>query len=94
MQVITSKKAYDVNELVSSISLTKMIDINKSWIDADIIKLINKLIINPMYIISLGIQGEDADKYTAIYFPESDFLVNQNKLSFYIFITKCTSRTS
>jgi protoporphyrinogen oxidase len=77
LQVITSKKTYDVNELVSSISLTKMIDICKSWIDADIIKLINKLIINPMYIISLGIQGEDADKYTAIYFPESDFLVNR-----------------
>ena len=77
LQVITTKDKYEVNQLVSSISLTNIIDICKSWIDKDIINLIQKLIINPMYIISLGIEGEDPEKYTAIYFPESEFLVNR-----------------
>jgi len=30
-----------------------------------------------MYIVSLGIKGNDNNKFTAIYFPESDFRVNR-----------------
>ena len=30
-----------------------------------------------MYVISLGVRGEDPEKMTAIYFPEEDFLVNR-----------------
>tara|TARA_B100000586_G_C20100313_1_gene424564 strand:- start:748 stop:2088 length:1341 start_codon:yes stop_codon:yes gene_type:complete len=77
LQVTTTKDKYEVNQLISSISITNIIDICKSWIDKDIVNLIQKLIINPMYIVSLGIEGEDPDKYTAIYFPTSEFLVNR-----------------
>ena len=77
LSVLTNKREYSVNQLVSSISITKIIDICKSWIDEDIVNLIKKLIINPMYIVSLGIEGEDEDKFTAIYFPEKEFLVNR-----------------
>ena len=38
---------------------------------------IDGLICNPMYIVSLGIKGKDKNKFTAIYFPESDFRVNR-----------------
>ena len=35
------------------------------------------LLVNPMYIVSLGIRGRDREKMTAVYFPEEEFLVNR-----------------
>lgn len=30
-----------------------------------------------MYVISIGIKGDDRDKFTAIYFADKEFLVNR-----------------
>ncbi|WP_131782421.1 protoporphyrinogen/coproporphyrinogen oxidase [Legionella gresilensis] len=38
---------------------------------------VEKLIINPMFVISFGIKGFDPNQYTAVYFPEAEFWVNR-----------------
>lgn len=55
-------------------NLLKIIDFN---IPEHVVESIRKLIVNPMYVISLGLNGLDDNKYTAIYFPEKDFHVNR-----------------
>jgi len=49
---------------------------------------IDGLIVNPMFIVSLGIRGKDVDQYTAIYFPEPEFLVKPGKFPSDVFLQK------
>lgn len=75
--VSNGKKSFEYDRLISTIPIQELIKITNLSIPKQIINAVNKLIINPTYIISLGIKGEDKNKYTAIYFPDKDFLVNR-----------------
>jgi protoporphyrinogen oxidase len=65
------------DELVSTIPIHRLIEIAEFPIPQRVRDAVRALIVNPMYIVSLGIKGEDNDKMTAIYFPEEEFLVNR-----------------
>lgn len=65
------------NELISTMPIHELIKITNLKIPQNVISAIKNLIVNPMFIVSLGIKGIDKKKVTAIYFPEADFLVNR-----------------
>lgn len=67
----------DYAKIISTMPIHEIIHKLDCSVPEDIITSINKLIIHPMFVVSLGIKGNDHNKYTAIYFPESDFLVNR-----------------
>jgi protoporphyrinogen oxidase len=75
--VLTSKGKYKVKEIISTINLSSLFNVCAKWIPADIVDAYKKLIVNPMYVISIGLKGFDENQYTAIYFADSDFLVNR-----------------
>ena len=75
--IITNKQTYESKKIISTINLNSLIKACVDWIPEEIIDISKKLIINPMYVISIGIKGKDIEKYTAIYFPEEEFLVNR-----------------
>lgn len=68
-------KEYD--RLISTMPIHELIKIINIPIPQGIRDAIKQLIVNPMFIISLGLKGEDRNKYTALYFPEKEFLVNR-----------------
>jgi protoporphyrinogen oxidase len=70
-----SPMAFD--ELVSTLPIHELVKMARFPIPDRVREAVRNLIVNPMYIVSLGIQGEDAEKMTAIYFPEEEFLVNR-----------------
>lgn len=65
------------DKIISTIpihELVKIIDIPIPRIVSSAVKM---LIVNPTYSICLGIKGDDRNKYTAVYFPDQNFLVNR-----------------
>ncbi len=64
-------------EIVSTLPLPILVEALEMEIPSAVHEAINKLIINPMLIISLGIRGKEHNGYTAMYFPESEYLVNR-----------------
>lgn len=73
----SSGRKFECKKFITTMSIKKLIKILKTKIPSRIKSQIEKLIVNPMYIISLGIRGNDKKKYTAIYFPEKNFPVNR-----------------
>lgn len=71
----TSPMRFD--SLVSTMPVHELIKVAQFPIPARVKEAVANLMVNPMYVISLGIRGEDAEKMTAIYFPEEEFLVNR-----------------
>lgn len=67
----------EYRQLVSTLPIQYLATITNLDIPAEVRAAIDGLIVNPMFIVSLGIRGTDAEQYTAIYFPEPEFLVNR-----------------
>jgi protoporphyrinogen oxidase len=76
-EIETSKQTYQSKKIVSTINLSALFKTCAHWIPKYVVEAYKKLIINPMYVISIGIKGNDMDKYTAIYFADKEFLVNR-----------------
>ncbi|MBY0371687.1 FAD-dependent oxidoreductase [bacterium] len=76
-EVETDKGRHSYDQIVTSMAIQHLVEIVDFPIPDDIRKAVKDLIVNPMYVVSLGIRGEDKEKYTAIYFPEDDYLVNR-----------------
>jgi protoporphyrinogen oxidase len=76
-EIKTSKQTYQSKKIVSTINLSSLLKVCNHWIPIEIVEAYKKLIINPMYVISIGIKGKDSEKYTAIYFADKEFLVNR-----------------
>lgn len=76
-KVSNGYKEFIFDEIVSTLPIQKLIKMINIKIPKIVKRAINGLIVNPMFIVSLGIKGEDKNKYTAMYFPEKDFLVNR-----------------
>jgi protoporphyrinogen oxidase len=76
-EIETSKQTYQSKKIVSTINLSALFKTCADWIPKEVIEAYKKLIINPMYVISIGIKGHDIDKLTAIYFADKEFLVNR-----------------
>jgi len=65
------------NRIVSTMPIHEMIHKIDCHIPLEIKAAIDKLIVNPMFIISFGVRGVDVNQYTAVYFPEKEFWVNR-----------------
>ncbi len=76
-EIETSKETYQSKKIVSTINLSSLFKACSHWIPEEVVEAYKKLIINPMYVISIGIKGNDIDKFTAIYFADKEFLVNR-----------------
>jgi len=63
--------------LVSTMPIQELVKCLRFSVPQEITDAINRLIVNPMIVVSIGIRGVDTDQFTAIYFPEADFLVNR-----------------
>jgi len=68
---------FSFDEIISTIPIYELIKILDYPVAQKVKKAISQLIINPMFVVSLGIKGIDLNKYSAIYFPEAEFLVNR-----------------
>lgn len=69
------KREYDY--LISTIPIHELIKITNLEIPKKVRQAVRNLIVNPMLSVSFGIRGEDNNKFTAVYFPDKDFLVNR-----------------
>ena len=67
----------EYRQLVSTLPIQYLATITNLDIPAEVRAAIDGIIVNPMFIVSLGIRGTDTEQYTAIYFPEPEFLVNR-----------------
>jgi protoporphyrinogen oxidase len=77
LSVKTSNNEYPTKKIISTINLSSLLGACKNWVPVEITEAYNKLIVNPMYVISIGIKGQDLNQYTAIYFSDPEFLVNR-----------------
>ncbi len=76
-RVSSATETRHYKSLATSLPVQELVKILAMDIPREVHEAVGKLIVNPMYIISLGIQGPDEDQFTAVYFPESEFLVNR-----------------
>jgi protoporphyrinogen oxidase len=67
--------AYD--RLVSTLPIHELVKVAAFRIPERVRQAVRRLIVNPMYLISLGVRGTEPEQMTAIYFPEKEFLVNR-----------------
>lgn len=67
----------EFDQIISTIPIHELVKILSFPIPQNILRAVKNLMVNPMIVISLGIKGKDNNQYTAIYFPEDDFLVNR-----------------
>lgn len=63
--------------VISTMPVHEIIHTLDLQVPADIQAAIERLIVNPMFVISFGIRGVDDNQFTAVYFPESEFWVNR-----------------
>jgi protoporphyrinogen oxidase len=69
--------AHEYQQIISTMPVHELIHYLERDIPNEIAYAIQRLIINPMYVVSFGVRGIDTNQYTAIYFPDTDFLVNR-----------------
>jgi protoporphyrinogen oxidase len=65
------------DRLVSTMPVHDLIDIVDFEVPDRVRDAASKLIVNPMFVVSLGVRGVDENQFTAVYFPEEDFAVNR-----------------
>ncbi|MFA5959873.1 MAG: FAD-dependent oxidoreductase [Tatlockia sp.] len=64
-------------QVVSTMPVHELIEKVDCPVPLEIRKAVEQLIVNPMIIVSFALSGVDANQYTAVYFPEAEFLVNR-----------------
>jgi protoporphyrinogen oxidase len=75
--VITNMGDYEFENLISTIPIQELHTILNIKTPPEIQSSLSKLITHSLILVSLGIKGEDPNKYTAIYLPEDHFTVNR-----------------
>lgn len=75
--VSDGKETRSYRQLISTLPVQQLARMTNLEIPTQVMQAIDGLIVNPMWIVSLGIRGIDADKMTAVYFPEAEYLVNR-----------------
>lgn len=75
--VSNGQETQEFKRIISTIPLPEIVKIISNPLPDKVRQAVKNLIINPMIVVSLGIRGADKNLYTAVYFPEKDFLVNR-----------------
>ena len=68
--------AREYSRVISTMPVHELIHMMDIEVPCVISDAIERLVVNPMFIISFGIRGVDLNQYTAVYFPETEFWVN------------------
>ncbi|MBA2656996.1 MAG: FAD-dependent oxidoreductase [Tatlockia sp.] len=67
----------EYEQLISTMPVHELLNQLDFIIPEEIAEAAEQLIVNPMFVISFGIKGVDTNQFTAVYFPEPEFLVNR-----------------
>ncbi len=67
----------EYEQVISTMPIHELISKMNIPIPDEIQTAVDQLIVNPMFVISFGVAGIDSNLYTAVYFPETEFLVNR-----------------
>ena len=67
----------EYSHVISTMPVHELIGAMHLEVPTHIQTAIDRLIVNPMLVISFGIRGVDPNQYTAVYFPEAEFWVNR-----------------
>lgn len=73
---VNGKEEEFVGDLISTIPLKTLIQIyseTPDWVR----EIVDTLPVNPLITVNLGFEKKDENHYTAVYIPDSDFLVNR-----------------
>ena len=73
---VNGKQEEFVGDLISTIPLKTLIEIyveTPDWVR----EIVDTLPVNPLITVNLGFEKKDENQYTAVYIPDSDFLVNR-----------------
>ena len=76
IQVFSDKDNLTFDKLITTMPISKLVEIFED-IDPEIIQLSKTLIVNPMYIISFGFQGEIGHTMSAGYYADPKYLINR-----------------
>ncbi len=78
IQVIdTEGTVREYSRVISTMPVHELVQAMDFEVPRHIQTAIDRLIVNPMFIVSFGIRGVDPNQYTAVYFPEKEFWVNR-----------------
>lgn len=69
--------SYSFDQIISTMPIQELGKVLDFPVPSKMYRAINTLRVNAMYAVCLGIKGEDSNKFTAIYFPEADFVVHR-----------------
>lgn len=75
--VSNGREVRTYRQIVSTLPVQQLARMTNLEIPSAVQQAIDGLIVHPMWIVSLGLRGTDADQMTAVYFPEPDYLVNR-----------------
>ena len=65
------------DRVISTMPIQHLVEAVDFEVPSEIRRAVDALIVNPMYVVSIGLKGEDPNRFTAIYFPEPGYLVNR-----------------
>ena len=71
-----NNQEYKYDKLVSTMPIDKLIEICQET-PQEVIDAAKNLIVNPMFVVSLGIQGEQGHDISAIYYADSELAINR-----------------
>jgi protoporphyrinogen oxidase len=74
--VETTEGAWRFGRVVSTLPLRRLVEIVPE-VPAAVSEAVSRLVVNPMVITTLGFRGEDPNRFTAVYIPDVDYLVNR-----------------
>jgi protoporphyrinogen oxidase len=76
-RITDGRSPRDYDRLISTIPVHELVELVDLEIPDAVREAVASLIVNPLIVVSLGIEGVDEQQLTAVYFPERDFLVNR-----------------
>lgn len=77
--VRTAHEEWRFEQVVSTVPLHELVGLVPDVPDK-VAAAVERLVVNPMLVVTLGYEGEDVNQFTAVYIPDEDYLVN--RLSF------------
>jgi protoporphyrinogen oxidase len=74
--VETRDRAWRFGQVVSTLPMRRLVDIVPN-VPAAVSAAVSRLVVNPIVVATLGFEGEDPNRFTAVYIPDEDYLVNR-----------------
>lgn len=76
VEVVTDRGTDRFDRVVSTAPMSRLLDMLGDPPES-VREAVDSLQVNPMAVITLGFAGVDTNQFTAVYFPDPDFLVNR-----------------